>query len=314
MKKSKSETAFSKWCKEQFGGKGTGKDARAFAENIVIEKAGINKPPVQLGKVARVVGLLETKPIYRKMSIDGALEIIDEKVRIVLNSANQKDLSDNTPQYKRRMKFTYAHEIGHAFLWELDKVPPRRKAPNDDHRLEEIICNGMASGFLMPNIFIEKTFNELIDFEYSSFEALADIYKVSFQAFLFGAEEILSKKLPMDRFIMVSRVSSKNRGYGETKPRCLISIVPDSAKKWRKSFLAQHQGIDRIKGLYLKGNNKWSLENYFTTQHSRGESVFVPKEQVILPDGRKIEFVALRHERIPGTPYVWTSGSFEFIK
>lgn len=304
------ESEFSAWCKTTFGGKGNAADARNYAENILSSNGFDKSPPIHLGSVARSIGFDDPRPIYKSISGDGALEIVDSIMRIVISSNSQKPPPKNHPFF-RRMKFTYAHELGHSLMWNLSQKPPIRIAPNDDKRREEEICNGLACGFLMPQSLLKTVIEHSNDGLLQSrfYFAAAEQFQVSLQAFLFGAEPVICNLLGDDEFALVSLNSINRKQRGRRKIRCIQCFVPEVAKKNKRAFFSAFQGVDKACA-YPDVSRHWSLIDFHRRLLHGTGAFFVAEECIRLPDKRVVELRGVRHERMGTSDYVWTTGKF----
>lgn len=233
-------------------------------------------------------------------------------MRVVIGSPTGTMPSKGSPLF-RRMKFTYAHELGHAVFWDLTQKPPCRIAPTDSPRKEEEICNGLAEGFLVPRPMLSPLTpgNDLFRPEF--FIQTADLFQVSFQVALFALEDDVSRIIKPGQFCLVSCVSRKGQGFGRSKPRCLKCFVHDSARMKGKAFLSIHEGLDKVRPV-PESSGAWSLlSNFEALMSGRTPTVFVTSERIRWPDNRVVEIRRVRHIKIGRLRYIWTTGTFGFL-
>ncbi|MBN1518022.1 ImmA/IrrE family metallo-endopeptidase [Candidatus Sumerlaeota bacterium] len=304
------ESQFSVWCKSTFGGKGNAANARSYAENLLASNGFDKSAPIHLGSIAKILGFEDPRPIYKAISGDGALEIVDSAMRIVISSNSRKAPPRNHPLFTR-MKFTYAHELGHSLMWNLSEKPPIRIAPNDDKRREEEVCNGLACGFLMPTSLLKGIIehSKVGLLQYQLYFAAAEQLQVSLQAFLFGAEPVIANLLSENEFAIVSMNSINRKQKGERKIRCIQCFVPEVAKRNKRAFFSAFQGIDNA-SKYPDISREWSLIDFHKRLLHDAGSFFVAGECIRLPDKRIVELSGMRHERMGTSEYVWTTGKF----
>jgi Zn-dependent peptidase ImmA (M78 family) len=307
------QTEFSLWCKRFFGGKGTSNDARSYAERFLYENVDSDRPPVNLRKLALAIGFTDPKVVYKDINGDGGLEIIESKMRIIFNSNLAPDGKLNIAKISR-MRFTYAHELGHAILWDLNSGPPKRIAPKDDSRKEEQICNGIACGFLMPKAMLRMLLDEekYNIYKYNSYRVAAKKIGVSISALLYGIEEIISESIQIDRFIMLSAIS-KNRGQsGVNKPRCIQCIIHKDKMKYGKALFAAYEGLDSAKAV-MPDKMKWSIEEYYNEMAYIKAEKYIAEERIKIRDNRVVELYDMKHEKVDKTGYVWSTGKYKII-
>jgi Zn-dependent peptidase ImmA (M78 family) len=85
---------------------------------------------------------------------EGVTAVIDDKLRIFIrNNFSEEDIID------KRQRFTWAHEICHALLYDLTAVPPKPAADTPKDAQLEALCQSSAGYLLMPTAEIKRMFN-----------------------------------------------------------------------------------------------------------------------------------------------------------
>jgi Zn-dependent peptidase ImmA (M78 family) len=156
---------------------------RALIERVLGE-ASIAEPPVPVERIARMHGLrLRFVPFEGELS--GLIAPEGEYVVIGVNALHPA----------ARQRFTLAHELGHYFLHQHDRLFVDRnfQAMRRDERsskgvdVREIEANEFAAELLMPSRMLERDVDgaalDLVDDE--TIRALAERYRVSLQAMVF---------------------------------------------------------------------------------------------------------------------------------
>jgi Zn-dependent peptidase ImmA (M78 family) len=164
------------------------KDKTISDENITkkIEKllkvAGISKLPVDVTKIAEILGLnIKYQPYDDNFS------------GLLIRHGNEATIGVNSVHHENRRRFTIAHEIGHFLLHKGDLILDKdirvnyRGAVNEHVDYEkEREANMFASELLMPTKLLSKDLKRhqlnLMDDE--QIEELATKYQVSRQAFM----------------------------------------------------------------------------------------------------------------------------------
>lgn len=149
-----------------------------------LSTAAITEPPIPVERLARRHGLrLRFVPFEGDMS--GLIAPEGEYLVIGVNALHSAV----------RQRFTIAHELGHFFLHQRDRLyvdRTFRAMHRDQHSSQgvdayEIEANEFAAEVLMPRVMLERDVNgallDLVDDE--SIRILAERYRVSLQAMVF---------------------------------------------------------------------------------------------------------------------------------
>ena len=147
-----------------------------LAARRLLKGAGVFEPPVDVGALAHLQGVLEirTEPV----DIDAELVPVDDGFIIRVN--------ESVPSAARR-RFSIAHEIAHTFF--LPHSPGSRNGPISlnspteslEHRLEERLCDLAAAEMLMPEaMFRERACKEPPSI--GLIQRLANAFDVSLEA------------------------------------------------------------------------------------------------------------------------------------
>jgi len=149
-----------------------------------LAQAAITEPPIPVERIARMEGIrLRFVPFEGDLS--GMIAPEDEHMVVGVNALH--------PLVRQR--FTIAHELGHYFLHQRDRLFVDRsfQAMRRDGRssqgvdLREIEANEFAAELLMPSEMLKRdvdgTALDLVDDE--TIRALAERYRVSLQAMVF---------------------------------------------------------------------------------------------------------------------------------
>lgn len=299
------------WIVDRFGGDDAKQAVSDYVEELV-SKCGAISPPVRLAKVAERIGV-NPNPIYKPNVTEGALKIVDGCIRIVLRNNSKTPPPPNSPRF-RRMRFTYAHELGHTLFYDLDARPQTRVAPEGNYRFEEQLCNRAASRFLIPNFMLQKELAGVYELSPELLCALSNEFQTSVQTMAYRIAESVPDNLEADQIYILSTNAAGIRGLGVEKPRCLACLVPKQLSAQGLSFLHSFQGIDRIKQNSKTADSPWSLEEYFHKSLNRriGEEL-ATHETLRCPDGHVVQLSAV-HKTIGDGPLVWTTGRIRILK
>jgi Zn-dependent peptidase ImmA (M78 family) len=146
----------------------------------LLEKAGINRAPVQVEKLAEIVGARVEYEAY-----DGELS------GMLLRRGKEAVIGVNLRHSPTRQRFSIAHEIGHMLLHKTEtfhlaerhqvKFRDLRSATGQDS--DEIEANQFAAELLMPEEFLARDIVEYFgDDPEIAVAGLAKKYQVSEQA------------------------------------------------------------------------------------------------------------------------------------
>src|ERR1051326_8929591 len=156
--KIRARTPLETWVLARFGGVDARQTLCDHAEKLV-QATGTNLPPVNILMLAKAIGIVPW-PIYES-GTEGAIKVIDSRARIVLRRLGKQH---QTPfAISGRTRFTYAHELGHALFYDLQSRPPIRLAPEGFHRLEEQLCNKVASRFIVPEFLLQSELSSVFE-------------------------------------------------------------------------------------------------------------------------------------------------------
>lgn len=328
---------FCKWWEEEYNvpcnGEGARKVARRIISNLEVNGEFLKESVrdeeyfLYLKKIAKYMGLEETEPLFHPIEETALLLYFNNQFRIVLKNKNR--LPPDRKKYRslyRRMRFSYAHELGHLLFFDIKTG--KRRAPIPPNSKEEELCNAFASELVFPLNFVETDLKNILTNGSLTPEEvimLSNQYEVSLQVALIGIEKIAHKYIPEDEFILVSHRSFPSlRDECDVKPRCLVFIASDKPQKGRRLFLPHRIGIDKIKPVpILRG--KWSLMEYYYGKFLGQISPYTKREKMVKMDeiiawpplNRKksytIRLNVVTHQRIKNLPIVWTKASYEFI-
>lgn len=85
---------------------------------------------------------------------EGVTAVVDGKLKIFIrNNFSDEQMKDN------RRRFTWAHEICHALLYDLSSSPPRAADDTPKDAALEWLCQNGAGYLLMPTSEIKRVFN-----------------------------------------------------------------------------------------------------------------------------------------------------------
>lgn len=122
----------------------------AMLRNLAKEKGGLTVP-LDLAAVCRVIGV---EWEFRWMIPEGVTAVVDDKLKIFIRSNFSEDqISD------KRQRFTWAHEICHALLYDLSSTPPKPAQDTPKDAQLESLCQNGAGYLLMPGTEIKRIFN-----------------------------------------------------------------------------------------------------------------------------------------------------------
>ena len=129
------------------------KYVRQKAHNI-LELAGISKPPVDVERVAKLLGFKVVPYDFDDPTVSGMLVLEDEVRAIAVNRV----------QHRHRQRFTVAHELGHFLSghedYDATDFVERRKFYVDEsfaaHDPNEQEANEFAAELLMPSDMLKQ--------------------------------------------------------------------------------------------------------------------------------------------------------------
>lgn len=301
-------SALGSWFREHFGAAGNrgGVGLRDHCERL-LRAGGVTKPPTSLTAVATLLGL-DSKPTFRPQAEMGILD--PEERRIYLRRMPNEIIQTGTARYLQ-LRFTYAHELGHALLYDFQGKPGVRLAPFPvGSREEEEFCNRAAAYLLMPDFLLTDTFPLSCSLSGQLLREAARTYQVSLLAMAVRATQIFQSRLGPRQFGLLSGEISNRESLGLTKPRCAACFLPPELRAAKVRFLATHQGIEHIH-LAEVPNQPWSLQRFFKKPgrsrplHSSIEVEFIKCQS------QHVVQLTSQHHRLIGCRYVWTDGTIE---
>ena len=114
-------------------------------------KQGGLKVPIDLAEVCGIIGVDWE---LRWMVPEGVTAVVGNKLKIFIRSNfSEEQIADN------RLRFTWAHEICHALLYDLSSSPPKPAADTPKGAALEWLCQNGAGYLLMPTREIRRIFN-----------------------------------------------------------------------------------------------------------------------------------------------------------
>jgi hypothetical protein len=307
--KTKPETPLESWVLGRFGGVDAKQVLCEHAEKLV-QATGTNLPPVNILMLAKAIGI-DPWPIYES-GTEGAIKVIGGRARIVLRRLGKHQ---QTPfAIRGRTRFTYAHELGHALFYDLQSRPPIRLAPEGFHRLEEQLCNKVASRFIVPQFLLQSELSSVFELSPELIRDLARRFQTSFQAMVYRVAEDFSHRLLPDRFCMLSANVAGIRGAAVEKPRCLICVLPPGLSAQDVSFLQCYQGIERVKRYDGQQTFRWSLEEYFSQGLDRKTGARVETDEVVKCPGGSVLELNWCHRTVEKSNLVWSDGTIKALR
>lgn len=310
MPKAKAVSDLGRWVLDRYGGSDPVSTIKFLAEDLV-KSVGITKPPVRLSQIAQYIGL-NPLPIYQSPSEqgeEGRLVLENDALRIYLRTADGAPPRSGSRDFLRQ-RFTYAHELAHALLYDLDQHPQKRAAPRSSGREEEKLCNYAAGQFMVPPFLLEAHFRNLQEVSLEELRRVANLFQVSQFSFLIHAEPLLAKLIPENRIYMASVECFGIRRTGRKEPRCIVCYVPESLKAKGLTFLHTYQRVARVMNVNSGDPTPWSLASFFD---SPDEGTGVHHERLKTPGGKVLVAESV-HTRLSRSSYVWTEAKIDFIE
>jgi hypothetical protein len=180
------------------------------------------KLPVDLHEVCRT---LEVEVEFKWMIPEGVTAVIGNKLRIFLrNNFSDEENLDN------RERFTWAHEICHALLYDRTSTPPTPLEDAPKNAQLEMLCQRGAGYLLMPTPLITRMF--------SLAKPLSSVEDVVSLSSAFGASyEVVIRRLHEEKECMTTGyalVLLRDRQGG-------VSIEAAAHDVWLKTFLPSPQ-------------------------------------------------------------------------
>lgn len=302
--KHRPRTPLETWVLSQFGGIDAKQALCDHAEKLV-QATGTNMPPVDMLKLARTIGI-DPWPVYEPGS-EGAIKILDGRIRIVLRKTSQN--RETAVSTIGRSRFTYAHELAHVLFFDPRTAPPIRLAPEGFHRLEEQLCNKVASRFLVPESLLQSELSSVFELSPELLRCLADKFQTSIQAMAYRVAEAFTNRLKPDRFYILSANVAGIRGTSFAKPRCLICILGQHLLDQGVSLLQSYQGIDAVKRCETEQSMQWSLAEYFQRRLDRQCGARLESEELVRCPGGPIVELKACHRTLDRSSLVWSEGT-----
>jgi hypothetical protein len=304
-------TPLEKWVIDRFGGKDAKDGVSIHAEKLIYQ-AGIISPPVRLAKLAKAMGI-DPAPLYDSKSTEGAMKVVDGRMRIVLRYGGKKAPGPESPGFNR-MRFTYAHELAHSLFYDLQARPPVRMAPEGAYRSEEQLCNRAASRFLVPEFMLQSELSSIQELSPELLTQLGKTFQTSLQTIAYRVADSFSPKGGENRYYILSANVTGIRGLGISKPRCLLCFLPANLRDQGVCLLQSYQGIDRVKRRLLQQSLPWSLVDYFRRGLDKiTETKFLSEEVVRSPNGALLELKGY-HRTVGKSRMVWTQGTAKLLE
>lgn len=123
----------------------------AVLRSLATQQGGGVTLPINLAEVCRIIGVDWE---FRWMIPEGVTAIVDDRLKLFIRSNfSEEQVTD------KRQRFTWAHEICHALLFDLSCTPPKpaEDAPKD--AVLEFLCQNGAGYLLMPTSEMTRKFN-----------------------------------------------------------------------------------------------------------------------------------------------------------
>lgn len=203
------------------------KRARELVHEL-IKKRGQEEPPFLAEELASLRGIRVVKADLGK--VDGLLIRYPDGYTIKVNANH----------HPSRQNFSCAHEIGHTFLHELDRLPCLDNYNDNEFRMsnlkfigkaKEDLCNIAAAELLMPEIFFKK-YLAGFNLSVSSIERLAHIFKVSIQAAAIRISQVSTEPCSVILWKQYQKPRSKGFfGYFMRKPMYISDRNPSPVSR-----------------------------------------------------------------------------------
>lgn len=294
-------SAYEAWVLNTYGGR-TPVEGLLTAATALRVKAGQDRFPIMLSPIAELLGL-NPAPLYRPLPCEACLLVQGDQLRIALRQPSGRAPQHDSYKFGR-FRFSYAHELVHSMAFDFSLRPPVRIAPMPKGNEEEVICNKVAGGLLLPvDLLHEEIHGRRIDAV--TLVSLAAKARVSIQGLVvqFCAHgRILAR--PGTLFLL-SKACKGTFLRGAHKPRCVAGGLVTNRGTLQ---LPPMKGIESI-FVREQSSRRWSLVNYHGDMAlgSNVGPVSVRNEIVVFPDGQPY-VLNVTHERIHNSPYVWTWG------
>jgi hypothetical protein len=153
----------------------------------------IGRTPVDLGALCDQVGIHVE---WRKMVPEGVTSVSPNRVSIYL----QSNFGDD-PRFRRRLRFTFAHEICHALFYEGFPDNPRPLAGIPKGAALEKLCQQGAGYLLAPTDLLPSTVTLS---SAKDFAQLADDFDVSMDVLIRRVHQV-NRLLPQDFAMLLLR-------------------------------------------------------------------------------------------------------------
>jgi uncharacterized protein DUF955 len=297
----------------------------------LVSATGDRYPPTRTGRLAQLLGLepgpraraqiprgmldLDTGRIYvslfRPVRPEGPLDL-EAGVVYVRDQADQ--FRPLTFDERARMRFSCAHELGHALFYDFSTLPCHRVAPVSARIEEERLCNHAARHLLLPANWVEPEFAAHPCPSLTMLRSCAGRYLVSLRVAAARAAEWFSPRLATDEFYLLSHQTTNVAGGGVKKPRCLGVFLSRQLRSEGVSFLAGYQVLNAVRRLGAP-RCEWSLPAFHASLRGRHRSDIQsgPHVEVLCcPDGTVVRLDST-HFRHGSTTMVWTEGRIEIL-
>ncbi len=296
----------------------------------LIAALGDRHPPTRVGPLGQLLGL-EPGPRVRPQIPRGMLDLTSGQTYLrsfrPIRPEGSLDLEtgvisvqDRADQFRpltfgerARMRFTCAHEIGHALFYNFNTRPARRSAPLGPRLEEERFCDYAARHFLLPAAWIEPEFAAHHRPSLALLRACAARYIVSLRVAAARAAEWFAPRLAANDFYLLSRVTTNAAGGGVKKPRCLGVFLSNRLRSEGVSFLRGYQGLAGVKRVGVRVHD-WSLNELHAGLCRKQPGLQSGPHVEILrcPDGSIVNLTST-HFRLGCTTTVWTEGRIEVV-
>jgi Zn-dependent peptidase ImmA (M78 family) len=193
--------------------------------NELVKYRGQEEPPFLAEELAHLQGIKVMK------------EDLGDVGAFLIRSPDGYTIKVNANHHPYRQNFSCAHEIGHTFLHELDRLPRLDNYDDNEFRIsnlkvigkaKEDLCHTAAAELLMPKVVFNKY---LINFGISvnSIKRLSQIFRVSFPAAAIRISQVSAEPCSVILWKQCQKSRSKGFfGYFMKKPMYIRNHSPMS--------------------------------------------------------------------------------------
>ena len=180
-----------------------------YAENLLEEyynkNPAIKRDNINLRDLKKIIGLRNINDITEEQLNASALLRMTKDGFSIAYSNSEKN--------KGRRNFSIAHEIGHTYFYDINKLP-NTNLPIELMDLDEIetLCDTFATNLLMPKERMLKINISKLDFNFNTIHGIADKFETSIESSFYRIAELQLIEQHRDQKFFVTLVKHNRNG------------------------------------------------------------------------------------------------------